>query len=217
MAAQSASGLEPKASSRAVLTAMTLATMTLIAGAAQAQSTIDATQFCGRTQKVRSAILNAVSGATATCTDADPTASPPVEASYETNLTSSQLAGMTKLDLGISWEDHDWEYVRTFKAGDFNGLTRVTELDMTNQASFTREGLYAGGVPLSFLGQLKKYVHQDANLYKIESADFFRGLSSLEILWLGTNNMVYELPGNTNRPEGTTIGRKINPEAWKHL
>ena len=88
---------------------------------------------------------------------------------------------------------------------------------MTNQASFTLDGLHAGGAPLSFLGQLKKLVLQDSDIWTIESADFFRGLSRLETLWIGTNNMVYELPGKTDRPEGTAVGRRINPEAWKHV
>ena len=189
----------------------------MAATGAEAQTTIDATQFCQRTHKVRSTILEAVSGATATCTEAAPTASPPVAASYSTNLTASQLAGITKLVMWISADDYDWEHIREFKSGDFNGLTGVTELNLTNQASLTLDGLYAAGVPLSFLGQLTKLVLQDSDIWKIESADYFRGLSRLEVLWIGTNNMVYELPGKTDRPEGTAVGRLINPEAWKHV
>ena len=200
---------------RGLLALTMLAAMT--ATDAEAQTTIDAQQFCNRTQKVQSTILEAVAGATATCAVGEPTASPPVAASYSTNLTGAQLAGIKKLVLWISADDHDWEYIQSFKSGDFDGLTGVTELDMTNQSLFRRDGLHAGGAPLSFLGQLEKLVLQESNLYKIESADFFRGLGNLEILWVGTNNMVYELPGKTDRPEGTAVGRRINPEAWKHL
>ncbi len=198
-----------------------LLAITMLAAAAaneaEAQTTIDATQFCNRTQKVRSGILEAVRGSTATCTEAKPTASPPIAERHETNLTASQLAGIKKLVLWISADGYNWEYIERFKSGDFNGLTGVDELDMTNQASFTLNGLHAGGAPPSFLGQLKKLVLQDSDIWKIESADFFRGLSRLETLWIGTNNMVYELPGKADRPEGTAVGRRINPEAWKHL
>ena len=64
-----------------------------------AQATIDAEQFCGRSPAVRTAILEAVEGATATCVEADPTAEPPVDGSYETNITTSQLAGISSLRL----------------------------------------------------------------------------------------------------------------------
>ena len=59
-----------------------------LAGSAAPASgrTIDAEQFCGRTPKIRAAILEAVPGATATCTEADATASPPVAGSYTTTL-----------------------------------------------------------------------------------------------------------------------------------
>ena len=98
-------------------------------------------------------------------------------------LTATQLAGIKKLVLWISADGYNWEYIERFKSGDFNGLTGVDELDMTNQASFTLNGLHAGGAPPSFLGQLKKLVLQDSDIWKIESADFFRGLSRLETLW----------------------------------
>ena len=198
-------------------TLLALTTLAATAAAGAEAQTIDATQFCNRTQKVRATILESVSGATATCIHADPTASPPVAASYSTNLTASQLAGIRKLVMWISADDYDWEYIDGFKSGDFDGLTGVEELDLTNQSSLSFNGLHADGVPLSFLGRLKKLVLQDADIWKIENADYFRGLTNLEILWLGTNNMVYELPGKTDRPEGTSVGRRINPEAWRHL
>ena len=190
---------------------------TLMATTAEAQSTIDAEQFCGRTAKIQAVVLAAVRGATATCTEADTTASPPRAAVYETNLEPSQLAGITKLDLRISSDGENWEYIRTFQPGDFNGLTGVLTLDLTNQSLLRRSGLAAEGVPLSVLRKLDFLIYQDANLFKIESADFFRGMTNLRELWLGTNNMVYELPGNTNRPEGTAIGQLINQDAWRHL
>ena len=197
--------------------ALSTTLIALALGADASAQTIDAEQFCKRTQKVRSTILESVAGATATCTEADPTSSPPVAASYSTNLTARQLAGITKLVMWISADDYDWEYIEKFKSGDFDGLTGVEELDLTNQSSLSYNGLHADGVPLSFLGRLKKLVLQDSDIWKIENQDYFRGLSNLEILWIGANNMVYELPGKTDRPEGTAVGRRINPEAWKHL
>ena len=182
-----------------------------------AGQTIDAEQLCGRTPKIRAAIIEAVPGATATCTEADPTQRPPAAAVYTTTVSATELAGITELDLGISADDYDWEYIREFRTGDFNGLSGVTELDMTNQSRFDRGGPWVAGAPETFLRQLKKFVHQDANRWKIENADHFRGMTNLEILWLGTNNMVYELPGNQNRPQGTATGRRINPEAWRPL
>ena len=134
-----------------------------------------------------------------------------------TVLTASQLAAITKLNLALSADDYDWEYIRRFRTGAFNGLTGVTELDMTQQSSFDRGGPWVAGAPETFLRQLKKFVHQDGNRWKIENADHFRGMTNLEILWLGINNMVYELPGNQNRPEETATGRRINPEAWRPL
>ena len=181
---------------------------TLMATTDEAQSTIDAEQFCGRTAKIQAVVLAAVRGATATCTDADPTTSPPTAPVYETNLKSSQLAGITNLNLWISAEDEDWEYIRTFRSGDFNGLTGVRTLNLTNQSLLDRSGLAAQGVPLNVLRKLDFLIYQDADLFKIESANFFQGMTNLRELWLGTNNMVYELPGNTNRPEGTAIAAR---------
>ena len=193
----------------------TVLALTLIAAQAHGQTTIDAEQFCSRTERVQSAILDAVRGATATCTEADANASPPVEATYQTTLTASQLARITKLDLSLSWEDEGLGLIRQFKTGDFDGLTAVRTLDVTEQIRLARGGLASKGVPLTVLGKLEKLTYQHCDLSKIESADFFDGLSNLRELVLVANNMIYELPGNTNRPEGTTIGQLINPEAWR--
>ena len=195
----------------------TVLALTLIAAQAHGQATIDAEQFCSRTERVQSAILDAVRGATATCTEADPTASPPIAASYETTLTASQLASITKLDLSLSWDDDGLGLIRQFKTGDFNGLTGVRTLDVTEQFRLARGGLANRGVPLIVLGRIEKLTYQHCDLSRIESADFFDGLSNLRELVLVANNMIYELPGNTNRPEGTTIGELINPEAWRKV
>ena len=196
----------------------TVLALTLIAAQAHGQTTtIDAEQFCSRTERVQSAILDAVRGATATCTEADRTASPPIAASYETTLTASQLARITKLDLSLSWEDEGLGLIRQFKTGDFNGLTGVRTLDVTEQIRLARGGLANRGVPLIVLGRIEKLTYQHCDLSSIESADFFDGLSNLRELVLVANNMIYELPGNTDRPQGTTIGELVNPEAWRKV
>ena len=180
-----------------------------------AQATIDSRQFCARTSEVRAAILEAVQGVTAVCIEADPNADPPIEAQYETNLTASQLAGITRLDLTLQWPEVS--FIQEFKPGDFDGLTGLQRLDLVEQVLLTRDGLAQAGVPLDVLGRLEKLIYSNCNLYYIQSADFFRGLSNLRELNLTTNNMTYELPGNPNRPEGTVIGTLINSEAWKQL
>ena len=198
------------------LIAGTTLALTLIAAQAQGQTTtIDAEQFCDRTERVQSAILDAVRSATATCTEADPTASPPIAASYETTLTAAQLASITKLDLSMTWDDDGLGLIRQFKTGDFNGLTGVRTLDVTEQIRLARGGLASKGVPVSVLAKIEKLTYQHCDLSRIESADFFDGLSNLRELVLVANNMIYELPGNTDRPQGTTIGELINPEAWR--
>ena len=134
--------------------------LTLIAANAHGQTTIDAEQFCGRTARVQTAILDAVRGASATCTQPDPTASPPVAANYETNLTASQLASITKLDLSMTWDDDGLGLIRQFKQGDFDGLTGVRTLDVTEQIRLARGGLASKGVPLTVLAKIEKLTYQ---------------------------------------------------------
>ena len=95
--------------------------------AAPSPSTIDAQQLCQRTQHVRIAILPAVPNAAATCVDADP----PVAASYETNVTSRQLAEITTLDLMARYPEIP--LIGEFREGDFQGLTGLTEIHLVEQ------------------------------------------------------------------------------------
>ena len=179
--------------------------------AAPSPATIDAQQLCQRTEHVRIAILQAIPGAVATCTDADP----PVPANYETNVTAQQLAGITELDLMA--RSPEIPLIREFKDGDFQGLTGLTAIYLVVQPQITKDGLAAAGIPISVLARLETLIFVNSDISAIESADYFRGMSNLRTLSVTTNNMTYELPGNPNRPEGTKVGRLINPEAWKHL
>ena len=185
------------------------------ADAAPSPATIDAQQLCQRTEHVRIAILQAIPGADATCTDADPHADPPVPANYETNVTAQQLAGITELDLMARYPEIP--LIREFKDGDFQGLTGLTAIYLVKQPQITEDGLAAAGIPISVLARLETLIFVNSDISAIESADYFRGMSNLRTLSVTTNNMTYELPGNPNRPEGTKVGRLINPEAWKHL
>ena len=178
-------------------------------------TTVDAEQLCRRTPEVKAAVLEAIPGATAVCIDADPDADPPIEATYETNVTASQLAGIAKLDLTSRFPETPW--IVEFQPGDFKGLTGLDTIIMVEQPSVAREGLADAGVPLSVLAGLQTLYFSNSNLNRIESPDFFRGLTNLRKLVVTTNNMTYELPGNPNRPEGTAVGPLINPEAWRHL
>ena len=179
-------------------------------------STIDARQFCGRTSAVRRAILAAVQGATATCIEADPNAVPPIDASYETNITESQLARISSLNLSEPSVEV-LSSIREFKPGDFDGLTGLRVMNLSESLSSTaKNGLAQMGVPLSVLGRLEKLYVVNNDLIRFESSDFFRGLSNLRELDITINNLVYELPGNPNRPEGTCVGQ-IDPEVWKPL
>ena len=199
---------------RTALLSAALGVMSMVT-AAHGQAAIDAQQFCGRTPGVRAAILEAVQGATATCIEADPNANPPVEARYETTLTAGQLAGITFLDLTSRFPAVP--FIKEFKPGDFDGLTELRAIDLVEQPLRGEGGLAQAGVPTDVLGRLEKLVYSNSNVNRIESADFFQGLSNLRVLNITTNNMVYELPGNPNRPESTAVGRGINPEAWKLL
>ena len=180
-------------------------------------STIDARQFCSRTSAVRRAILAAVQGATATCIEADSNAVPPIDASYETNITENQLARISSLYFALARPLGVLDDVHEFKPGDFDGLTGLREMNLWNSLSPTvRKGLAQIGVPLDVLGRLEKLSLSNNNLIRIESSDFFRGLSNLRELDITINNLVYELPGNPNRPEGTSV-EQIDPEVWKRL
>ena len=181
------------------------------ADAATSPATIDAQQLCQRTEHVRIAILQAIPGADATCTDADP----PMPANYETNATAQQLAGITELNLITRYPEIP--LIREFKDGDFQGLTGLTAIYLVEQPQITKDGLAAAGIPISVLARLETLIFVNSDISAIESADYFRGMSNLRTLSVTTNNMTYELPGNPNRPEGTKVGRLINPEAWKHL
>ena len=177
--------------------------------------TIDGEQFCNRTPWVRLAILHMLKRSTTTCIDADPNAVPPVEATHETDITVGQLASITFLRFA-EVPPINAAVLREFKRGDFEGLVQLRVLDLTETISSVRGGLAEMGIPLSVLGKIEELALVNNDLISFASIEFFRGLSNLRELDLRINNLVYELPGNPNRPENTAIF-EIDPEIWKHL
>ena len=107
--------------------------------------------------------------------------------------------------------------MRAFADGDFDDLTRLVELQFAEQVFIADTGLAGAGVPTAVLGKLEILWIVNSYLSRIEDADYFEGLTNLRELAITTNNMIYELPGNSHRPEGTGSGRGINPEAWRPL
>lgn len=159
-----ASANKPGMRTRANIAVMALS-MILIAGAGEAQTTIDAEQFCNRTGRLRDAIVEAISGATLTCTDADPDATPAVTALYETNITESQLAGITWLDMRRRWPSEPHPLGANFKTDDFKGLSGVRALWIYDHSPWRRRhGLAAIGVPIDFLGQLTELVFSNCDV-----------------------------------------------------
>ena len=194
----------------AVLTALAMA-MSLQATAA----TIDARQFCERSLLVRTGILEAVPGARATCEPGDPDAVPPVPARYETMLTDAQLASIRSLYLAAhTFPNAPRMFLREFMPGDLDELTGVRSLNVSGNV-FREHALL--GAPRWFLAQLEVLYIPNIALNRITDADFFEGLTNLRELDLQRNNLVYELPGNPDRPESTAVGPLINPEAWSRL
>ena len=166
--------------------------------------TIDARQFCGRSASVRRAILDAVSGSSATCD--------PDNDTYQTTLTSAQLAAIQELD--FSYQNNS---MGDFQSGDLNGLTGINAVICSANCFFSSKESALPGAPSWFLAQLNNLYLNDINLSEITNANFFQGLTNLHVLNVTTNNMTYEPAGNPNRPEGTKVGEKINSEAWRHL
>ena len=214
-------GMNPQPRSRSRRRAWHSAAATIVllvpAEAAEVQSTIDARQLCERTPRVRDAIVEAIPGATVTCVDAQPDAMPPVTAHYETNIAPSQLAGIRYLDL-IRRRPEPHLILDDFRPGDFDGLSGVRELRLLEAFLPSRHlGLAAAGIPADVLGRLELLVFANCDVSRIESVDFFEGLTNLRELLLLYNNLTHELPGNPNRPEpGTTIAQ-IDPAVWRHL
>ncbi len=176
-----------------------------------AQTTIDAEQFCNRSLMVRLAVLEQVSRSSATCD--------PETETYETNLTSSQLSGIQKLDLRGGLEiDGEHHYYTLIKPGDFDGLTGVKTI-WCEECFFEDKLLQVlPDAPSWFLAQLETLGIQNIDLLELMPEDFFKGLSNLRALSVERNNMTYEVPpGNPNRPQNTRLGEYINPEVWKHL
>ena len=195
--------------------ALALVAIALLTAAANVHASIDATQFCNRIAQMRAAILEQLPSAQATCTHADPDAVPAVEASYETDITAGDLASIRTLnfysDIPLVPD------VRRFKAGDFDGLIRVVNLILVEQSWIARTGLAGAGVPAEVRRRLETLVMENSDLNRIRDPNYFKGLTNLRTLSVTTNNMVYELPGNPHRPQGTAMGREINPEAWRPL
>ncbi len=167
-------------------------------------ATIDARQFCGRSAFVRRAILDAVSGSSATCD--------PDNDTYQTTLTSAQLAGIEELII-----DEYHGIINSFQDGDFNGLTGVSILGCPGCIWISNSGYALNGAPSWFLRQLNDLYLNNIDLSEITNANFFQGLTNLRLLSVTTNNMTYEPAGNPNRPEGTKVGEKINSQIWRNL
>ena len=169
----------------AVLLAIFLPVVVCGRGSAHAQTPIDAGQFCKRTGAVRTAILAEVNGATATCTEADPDATPSVDAVYEASLTTEQLTGVETLDI------RDANLSR-FADSDFDGLTGLKKLILTS--NWFKSGPADAGVPLSVLDQLDALHFDNNNLSSVGilTPDFFRGLANLQVLTLTKNNLKYD-------------------------
>ena len=178
-------------------------------------ATIDARQFCERSPLVRTGILEAVPGARATCEPGDPDAVPPVPARYETTLTDAQLASIRFLYLAArTSHSAPIMFLRQFIPGDLDGLTGVRRLNVSHNG-FLEHAL--PGAPRWFLARLEVLYIPNMALNRITDADFFEGLTNLRELDVQRNNLIYELPGNPNRPEPTAVGPLINPEAWSRL
>ena len=186
---------------------------------AEAQSAIDARQFCERTELVRVAILEEAPTATANC-EGEPDG-------HHTTLTPADLAGVTVLDLNkrtAPRSDLAMVYA-PFAQGDLEGLTgvRAVYCEGCSFGGGNNAGNQSGaralrGAPDWFVGQIEYLALGSRDLNRIEEVDFFRGLTNLRELSLQRNNMVYEPPpGNPDRPENTAIGENIDPEIWKHL
>ena len=198
----------------AVLTALAMA-MAMAMSLQATAATIDARQFCERSLLVRTVILEAVPGARATCEPGDPDAVPPVPARYETTLTDAQLASIRILYLAArTSHSAPIMFLRQFMPGDLDGLSGVRSLSVSEN-DFSEHALL--GAPRWFLAQLEVLYIPNMALTRITDADFFEGLTNLRELDLQRNNLVYELPGNPNRPKPTAVGPLINPEAWSRL
>ena len=117
---------------------------TLISPLQAYSATIDAEQFCGRSASVRGTILDAVSGSSATCDPATET--------YETNLTSTQLAGIQTLD--FRYQDY---MTNNFQSGDLRLVGGTDDLRRTSGEFIT---IVSGAQCVTILGgrmMLKSY------------------------------------------------------------
>ena len=142
--------------------------------------------FCARSPIVREGILNAVPGATADC-----------GGSGDTTLTAAQLAAIRHLDLTRPPTRHTG--LVEFRAGDFDGLTGVQELNVTD--NWLPSGLRASGAPCSFLRQLRKLWYGLNAVDRIVTPHFFACLDNLEALDLRGNNIRYEPAVHDLNPE----------------
>ena len=172
-------------------------------------TTIDAQQFCERTKIIQLGILEAVPNSSATCDSATGT--------YEINLTSSQLASITTLDVTRRYVDGVDHHMRQdIQSGDLNGLTGVHTMICTECFFINNQNHALPGAPSWFLAQLQTLYIPNRTLNEITNVNFFEGLTNLRLLDVQRNNIVHELSGNPNRPQDTTVD-VINSEAWRNL
>ena len=138
-----------------------------------------------RTGVVRNAILAEVAGATATCTEADPDATPPVDAVYLTNLTAEQLADIQALDFRNT-------NFSGFADGHLGGLTGLKKLNLGHTGFISP--LHNAGVPSNILGQLEELYLANNDLVRVRpiTSEFFKELPNLRILNLQYNNIKYD-------------------------
>ena len=130
--------------------------------------------ICGRTQQVRDAIVAKINGVS--------------DCAY---VTDAHLEGITELDLSVNPVHDASQAMRTLQAGDFAGLSALTDLDLEgNSLNSLPEGIFAG---LSALTHLDL----DFGFFTGIPSNAFTGLSALTHLELGKGSgQVITIPAN---------------------
>ena len=134
----------------------------------------DSAGICGRTQQVRDAIVAKINGVS--------------DCAY---VTDAHLEGITELDLSVNPVHDASQAMRTLQAGDFAGLSALTDLDLEgNSLNSLPEGIFAG---LSALTHLDL----DFGFFTGIPSNAFTGLSALTHLELGKGSgQVITIPAN---------------------